>query len=99
MKAMSLTNHAIVRAIQRGISDDDLSLIMLIGTEVADGFFVRNKDCEATERHLRHLADRVRRLKGKRMVVAEDRIVTTYHASHKTERRLLRRAEQRNFAG
>ncbi len=98
MTQISLTRHAIMRAAQRGIAGDDLDLIMLIGTEVKDGYFVRNKDCEAVERQLRHLADQVRRLKGKYVVVADDHIVTAYQAGKTKERRLLRRAEQRNFA-
>ena len=98
MTDLSLTRHAIVRAAQRGIAGDDLDLIMLIGTEVEDGYFVRNKDCEAVGRQLRHLADQVRRLKGKYVVVAADRLVTVYQAAKTKERRLLRRAEQRNLA-
>lgn len=97
MTQISLTRHAIMRAAQRGIANDDLDLVMLIGTEVEDGYFVRNKDCEAMERQLRRLADRVRHLKGKYVVVADAQIVTVYQAGRTKEQRLMRRAEQRNF--
>lgn len=98
MTQILLTRHAIVRTAQRGFAGDDIDLIMLIGTEVEDGYFVRNKDCEAMERQLRRLADQVRRLKGKFVVVADNHVVTAYQAGKAKERHLLRRAEQRNFA-
>lgn len=93
-----ITRHATVRAAQRGIDGDDIDLIMMIGTEVEGGYFVRDKDCEAVERYLKHLMNRVRHLKGKRIVVADGRVVTIYHAGPKKERRLLRRVEYRNLS-
>jgi hypothetical protein len=83
--------------VQRAIRDDDLELITLIGTEVEGGYLVREKDCQAVERQVKHLLDRVWRLRGKRCVIAEGRIVTAYHTRRTKERRLLRGAEQRSM--
>ena len=52
--------HAGIRLAQRSIPLKAVDLIALIGTEVADGFLVRNKDCEAIEHQLKQLRDRVR---------------------------------------
>jgi hypothetical protein len=98
MKTKSLTRHALTRMAQRAIGGDDLDLILWVGTEVEDGYLVRAKDCQAVERKLKHLMHRVRRLEGKRVVFAGNRIVTAYHASPGTERRLLRGAKQRALA-
>jgi hypothetical protein len=95
MIADQLTQHALIRMAQRGFQADDSDLIKLFGTRVEDGFLVLNKDCQAVERELKRLQDRIRRLSGKRLVVAGDRVVTAYHARPAKERRLLRHAEQR----
>jgi hypothetical protein len=96
MTEMSLTRHAISRMDQRAIADKALELIMSIGTEVKDGYLVRAKDCQAVERQLKRLIDQVWRLKGKRVIITRDRIVTAYHARRAKERRLLRHAEERS---
>lgn len=87
-----LTKHALARMAQRAISSADIDLIMLIGTEVEDGYLVRGKDRQAAERQLKQLLDQVRRLEGKRAVVADSRVVTAYHACPAKERNLLRAA-------
>ncbi len=88
-----LTNHAATRMAQRGVTNDDLELIRWVGTEVEGGYLVREKDFQALDRELKRLRDHVRRLVGKRLVIADGRVVTAYHATHRTERRLLRGAE------
>jgi hypothetical protein len=77
---------------QRGVSLADAELIILVGTEVSDGYLVRRQDYQRVERELKGFLDRVRRLQGKRLVSANGRIVTVYHASPRRERRLLRNA-------
>jgi hypothetical protein len=92
---LRLNAHARMRMSQRGIANDDLELIKLIGTEVESGYLVREKDYQALERELKQLRDHARRLVGKRLVVEGDRLVTAYHAVRTKERRLLRGAGQR----
>jgi hypothetical protein len=94
-----LSRHAETRMSQRGLSIKDAELIALIGTEVADGFLVLAQDCQQIERELKGLIDRVRKLKGKRLVVANGRIVTAYRTSQRNERRLLRGAQERDLCG
>ena len=91
-----LSRHAETRMAQRGVSIKDAELIALIGTEVADGFLVFAQDCQI-ERELKGLIDRVRRLQGKRLVIANGRIVSAYQASRWKERRLLRSAQERDL--
>jgi hypothetical protein len=98
MNASSLSHHALTRMDQRAIRQGDVDLIRLIGTEVPDGFIVLDRDRQEAERTLQLLLDRVRRLAGTRMVVAGERVVTVYRADKQKERRLVRRAEQRQLA-
>lgn len=89
---MIMTKHATKRMAQRGIKLRDAGLIEFIGTPVDDGYLVRAKDCQAAEREIKKLLSRIRRLQGKRLVTAEGRILTAFHASRRQERRLLRHA-------
>jgi len=75
---------------QRAIRIRDAELIALIGTEVEDGYLVREKDYQQVERTLKELLIRSRRVVGKRLVVADGSIVTAYHASRNQRHRLLR---------
>ena len=98
MSGVQLTRHAVARLAQRAIRYDDLDLIMMIGTEVRDGYIVLERDCQAAERELKCLLNRVRRLNGKRLVAQGGHIVTAYHAGAGTKRRLVRDAEDRELS-
>jgi len=97
MSQNQLTRHAVARMAQRGFRGDDHDLIRLIGTPVEDGYLVRDRDYQAAERELKLLLERVRRLNGKRLVIAAGRIVTAYPAGKATKRRLIRGAEEREL--
>lgn len=97
MTSLVMTHHAAARMAQRGIPAKDADLIALIGTEVGDGYLVRSKDVQVAEREVKNLLARIRRLKGKRLVTAEGRIVTAYPATQRQERRLLRRVRERDL--
>jgi RNA-binding protein YhbY len=92
MKSLTLTGHAAMRMAQRSIKFKDAELIALIGTEVEDGYLVRVKDYQEVETQLKRLLNRLRRIVGKRLVVADGTIVTAYHASRTYQRQLLRNA-------
>lgn len=79
---------------QRGIKVQDPELMTLIGTEVDDGYLVLAKDCQRIEKEVKGFLDRVWRLEGKRLVIADGRILTVYHASRRYQRQLLRNAHE-----
>ena len=93
----SLTKHAAVRMAQRAISGDMLDLVVLIGTEVDDGYVVLDRDCEALERLLKQLLQQVRRLRGVRVVLTDGCVITAYHSGQSKLRGLLRSAEDRTL--
>jgi len=94
MNAPALTQHAITRAAQRGIAHSDIELIALMGTEVEDGYLVREKDYVEAELIVKAFLQRLRHLVGKRVVLTSGRIITAYHASNSHQRRLRRRARE-----
>lgn len=95
--AARLTQHAAMRLAQRAISNDDVELVELIGTEVEGGYLVLEKDYQSLERDLKRIREHARRLVGKRVVIDGDRILTAYHANRGKERRLLRSAQVRSL--
>lgn len=97
MNTLMLTGHAAIRMAQRSIKFKDAELIVLIGTQVEDGYLVRAKDYQEVESHLKTLLERSRRIVGKRLIVADGRIVTAYHPSRTYQRRLLRNAYESDF--
>ena len=94
MNKLVITSHAAVRMAQRGMNANDAELIVLIGTEVHDGYLVRTRDYQEMERVLKELLHRLRRVVGKRLVVAEGQIVTAYHVSKTRHRQMLRNVHE-----
>jgi hypothetical protein len=89
MPTPNLTDHAVQRFAQRGFRIDDVEIIMELGTEVKDGFLVLEKDIQAFDRALKSFRDRVLRLRGARLIVAEGAVITGYHADKRKQKALL----------
>ena len=96
MNALRLTAHAVMRMAQRGLTNDDIELIRWIGTEVEDGYLVREKDFQVLDRELKQLRDHARKLVGKRLVLEGDRLITAHHAVRSKQRLLLRDTHTRS---
>jgi len=90
MSALRMSDHAIQRFAQRGFRLEDAELIMEIGSEVDDGYLIRSKDLQEVERAAKAFLDRIRRLKGARVVVAGKTVVTGYRPSKRRCKDLLR---------
>lgn len=100
MITMNLTPHAAMRMAQRGLSMSDVELITEFGTDVGDGrYFLREKDWQERERQLKQLIERGRRLVNRMAVTSDGRVITAYCVRRAKERRLLRRAEERELVG
>lgn len=97
MSTLTLTTHAAVRMAQRGVMPKDAELIVLVGTQIDDGYLVRDSDYQEVEHALKRLLQRLRRVVGKRLIVKNGRIVTVYHPTAKYQRRLLRDARENNL--
>ena len=89
-----ITDHGSARMSQRGIREKDLDLLFHIGTEAGDGFVVLQRDYQDFERVLKRLIQRARRLVGKRVVIAEGKLITGYHATPGKMKRLLNKMEE-----
>ena len=96
MSALTITRHAAARMSQRGMMLNDAEIIVQIGSQVDDGYLVREKDYREVEHRLEQFLQDVRRLVGKRLVVKNGQIVTAYRPSKTNERRLIRAARDSN---
>jgi hypothetical protein len=97
MTFLNMTNHAETRFSQRSLSPNDLSLLLRIGSETSEGFMVLNRDFQSFERDLKRLAQRVRRLVGKRIIVNSGKVVTGYQCCKKTEKAMLRNSKEKGL--
>jgi hypothetical protein len=96
MSALLPTRHGAVRMTQRGFNMSDAELIAMVGTEIEDGYLVRHADYQEVEHILKRFLERLRRLRGKRLVIEAGRIVTAYHATNGHQRNLLRKSRAGN---
>lgn len=98
MTSLNLTKHAETRFSQRSLNPKDLPLLLRIGSETHEGVMVLERDYQVFERDIKNLLQRVRRLVGKRIVVANGTIVTGYHCSKNKEKSLLRNSREKGFS-
>lgn len=95
MIQLTFSRHASTRLAQRGVSSTDAELIVMYGTEVEGGYIFLEKNCDDLEHELKAALQQVRHLRGKRVVFENGRLVTAYHATKTTTRRLLKFSEER----
>ena len=91
-----LTSHARTRAQQRGISPEDLDVILESGTTMRPGLHVlRDRDAEREIRSCKRRIQQLERLRRAAVVQDGGDVVTVYHLSGKAGRRSIRRAGTR----
>ena len=88
--SLMLSNHATTRARQRGIREFEIPVIVDAGTLVNDSVLLLNQDVDREIRKRKQEITILERLRGCRVVIAGETIVTIYRPSRKTEKRLLR---------
>jgi len=92
MTALTLTPHVEKRMRQRGLRDADLSLVMEVASPVgADVWLLTDEDVAREVGRLKRRLQRVERLRGTKVVVSEDAVVTAYRSTSNDQRRTLRR--------
>ena len=98
MSDMVYTRHAETRTRQRGIRKRDIELIQVYGTPVdVDTWLMRKRDV------VREIANRKRdiqlleRLKNRKVVILEDRVITAYTSRPADQKLALRRGRQKGY--
>ncbi len=87
----SFSQHALTRIRQRGLRESDVSVVVEAGTPVDDeSVLLLGQDVDREIRKHKQKITELERLRGCRVVIVGEIIVTVYRPSRKTEKRMLR---------
>lgn len=87
MLDLRLTQHAEVRMRQRGFRKADVDLILRAATRVADdAFFLTDQDAAREIEWRKREIQQLERLRGSKIIVVGDALVTLYHAATISQR-------------
>lgn len=92
MHDLSFTHHAEARMRQRGFRNVDVSLVLSVATRVADdAFFLSDKDAAREIERRRREIQQLERLRGTKLIVEGEALVTLYHSEWKPSRAASRK--------
>lgn len=87
MLDLHLTHHAEVRMRQRGFRKSDVDLVLSVATRVADDvFFLTDRDAAREIEQRKREIQQLERLRGSRIIVEGNALVTLYHATTMSRR-------------
>jgi hypothetical protein len=90
-----LTHHAQTRMRQRGFRDGDLALLIDTATPLADdAWMVRADDADRAIAQRKREIEQLQRLRGCKVVLSGDTIVTVCHLRPAAQSRALRRGRE-----
>ena len=89
----NLTRHAEARMRQRGFREGDVSLVLAAATPLAnDAWLLTNSDTDREIAIRKREIEQLQRLRGCKVVLGGDSIITVYHTRLATQRQALRKA-------
>jgi hypothetical protein len=91
MHDLRFTHHAETRMRQRGFRNADVILVLSVATRVAeDAFFLSDKDAAREIERRRHEIQQLERLRGTKLIVEGESIITLYRSERKPARADIR---------
>lgn len=92
MNNLALSKHADRRMRQRGLRLADLDLMLMCASEIGeDVYFLSRKDAEREIQRRKREIQILERLRGQKVVVADETVVTCYRSGRSDQKRLFRR--------
>lgn len=96
MKELRLTRHAAARLRQRGMRERDIELLLENGTMFGeDVCFLSMRDADRAIRKRKREIQALERLRNRKVVIAQDTIVTCYLSGARDRKRFYRRGRER----
>jgi hypothetical protein len=87
MHDLRFTHHAETRMRQRGFRNADVGLVLSVATRVADdAFFLSDKDAAREIQRRRHEIQQLERLRGTKLIVEGESLITIYQSDRKPVR-------------
>lgn len=84
MHDVRFTHHAEARMRQRGFRNADIGLVLSVATRVADdAFFLSDKDAAREIERRRREIQQLERLRGTKVIVEGESLITIYQSSGK----------------
>ena len=98
MSDMIFTRHAETRTQQRGIRGRDIRLIQQFGTPVdRDTWVMLSRDVAREIANRKREIQLLERLKNRKVVIRDERVVTAYPSRPTDQKRALRRGRQKGY--
>jgi len=95
MTALALTRHAEARIRQRGLRERDVALVLDAATPLADeAWLLTAADADRAIAIRKREIEQLQRLRGCKVVVSGDAVVTVCHTRPAIRRRALRRGRE-----
>ena len=93
------SRHAETRMQQRGIREEDIALILGLGTQVDDEtWFMRNRDVARRIEILKRGIQLLERLANRKVVMRSGHVITAYPSRPADQKGTLRRGRQKGMA-
>ena len=89
---MDFSNHARTRMRQRAMSSTDVGTIVGHGTQVRDGYLLRERDVSEAVSRLKHQIRTLERLRNRAVICDKGTVITMYPASKRKQKQLLNSA-------
>ena len=87
MAGLDMTDHIS----QQGVRESDIGFVFELGSEVADGVFLRDQDAHRVIRHANMLINLATRLRSTYVVMKDGTLITAYRPNKRKERKLFKR--------
>lgn len=95
MTDLSLSAHAEARMRQRGLRPGDLACVVALGRAIEGGaFLLAAAEADGEIARLKRQIGRLERLRGAKVVLSGDLVLTAYVPSRAGQRRALRRGRE-----
>ena len=92
MLALEISHHAEQRLRQRGIPQAQLKLVLQCGTQVDEGgYFFSDADVDAAIAERKREIQSLEKVRGCKIVLDGDTVVTAYRPDRRKRKRMLRR--------
>src|SRR5262245_14470633 len=87
-----LTKHASSRIRQRGLSEQDVDVVLKLGADAGDAVVLTNKVIDGKIAEFKRTIAQLERLRGAAVIIEGDTVITAYRPRRRKMRKMLSRS-------